>query len=171
MQELATDSKGLIINHAYITDTIGTGFYALRDAIADSLTRAMEDIESQSQKNVSKYYLGWVCLNKATPTQNLKESASSLAELQSTWEHHKKSSHGKDGLLVLSAISHESIPKSREDMLTVKEYTMAVCQQILHLLKIVSGDNRLCNINTTDETCESNEADICIIYATLTLSD
>lgn len=170
LDELATGTQGIVIDHAYITDITGSGFYKSRDTISDTLMRAFHDIEDQSQKHVTGYYVGWACLRDATPISDLN-SASNFRELQSTWEDHKKVSQGQDGLIILSVTSQDSIPVSRQGTVTVREYTIAVCQQILHLLKIVSGDERLFNINTRDDACENDDTKQCVIYATLTLSD
>jgi hypothetical protein len=164
LDDIVSGKRGVIIDNGYMTDIANMGFYTCRDSIADSLMRAFDDLESESQqeRRVSRYYMGVAQI--ANPLHDLKHPDNSKG-LEMTYED-----HGGNGLLVLSVITKETIPLSLRESLTVKEYATAVCQQVIHLLKIVSKDTRLINVNTTDEPWKNETTQGCVIYATLTLS-
>ena len=169
LKELATSSQGgLIIDPTYIANIREQGFYAARDLIADALEVVFSDLHKITSKQVTGYYIGYTHLKEATPTIDLM-TQSNIQVLQRQWECHKDTWYGQDGLVVLASVSQEVMPPSRRGYLTAKQYTIALCQQVLHLMKIVNGDSRLANIDCSDDQDEKN-TDTYVIYLILTLS-
>ena len=163
--DFTSGNKGVVIDSTYMTDIQRKGFYEARDAVADTILAVFEDVEDQTNKTISEYYIGQTSISNESPVKD-------IPVLSKKWEEHKQHNYGQDGLLVLTAITDKHIPlkhDSCESVVSVKQYTTALHQQLLHLFKIVNKDVRIVNEEFSDNPDEAEDTCTGVIYIVLTL--
>ena len=170
MDEASRRGEGVVIDSAYYSSLSGNGFYEARDNIADRLSIALEDVQEDS-KQIMSYAIGYVSLAETTPTTNTS-SAQNNKRLTEGLEREREEG---EVIVALSIVTREDIPRSRRNTIDVIEYSQALCLQVIHLLRIVSGDNRLhkeirnSSLSSNKEIAREDTGS-CAIFASLTLS-
>ncbi len=135
--------KGVVIDPTYNTVITDQGFYQARDSIADTIQTIFEDIQDQTTNQLSSYYIGVTKLRDDVDPLELRKW-NTVPHLYEEWEDIKQNGCGQDGLIVLATVSDTDILNVQQSV-TVDEYSVALCQQLLHLFKIVNKDSRVYN--------------------------
>ena len=136
------------------------------DRLSSWLDTTIQDIECQSEKRVRKFYIGKTysqrhkkrIYNKNDPTTWRK------AGISSRWRTHRKEEYGKSGMVVLTVITRDRVPKGAiKSFKNQQQYALALEQQLIMHYALERGDERLANetINPgkwkTDEGGGENE--------------
>ena len=136
------------------------------DRLSSWLDTTIQDIECQSEKRVRKFYIGKTYsqrhkkrnYNKNDPTTWRK------AGISSRWRTHRKEEYGKSGMVVLTVITRDRVPKGAiKSFKNQQLYALALEQQLIMHYAYERGDERLANetINPgkwkTDEGGGENE--------------
>ena len=167
MDEASRQGEGVVIDSAYYSSLSGNGFYEACDNIADRLSIALEDVQDNS-KQITSYAIGYVSLGEATPISDTSP-AQNNKRLTEGLEREREEG---EVIVALSVVTREDIPRSRRHTIDVMEYSQALCLQVIHLLRIVSGDSRL-HKDVRNSSSSSNNKDTMssyAIFALLTLS-
>ena len=65
--------------------------------------------------------------------------------ISSRWGCHKKKEYGRDGLVVLAAVTKDAVPQQCRGEVHQEQYALALEQMLLHHYKLDIGDQRLHN--------------------------
>ena len=136
--------RGVVADPTYMTTIKGKGFYQTRDLIADKIQEIFEDLEEQlATKQVSSYYI-----DQAIITDDINplepKTWTNIPHLYQEWAGLGQC--GQDGLIALAIVTERDVPMTRDEpspVMTVNDYSTALCQQLHHLFKIVNRDTRL----------------------------
>ena len=161
--------RGVVADPTYMTTIKGKGFYQTRDLIADKIQEIFEDLEEQlTAKQVSSYYIDQAILTDDINSLEPK-TWTNIPHLYQEW-----GGLGQDGLIVLAIVTERDVPMARDEsspVMTVDDYSTALCQQLHHLFKIVNRDTRLetNNNNATRTVTSSNSPVNAIVYIAVSL--
>ena len=179
LNEASGRGGGVVISSAYFSSLSGKGFYEARDQIADKLSIALQDLQDDNNAEsiqITSYAIGCaVSLAEATPTTD----SSSAHDTQKLAERLEGEREEGEVVIALSAVTSNDIPQSRRQSIDLTEYSQALCTQLIHLIRIVTGDTRLHRTirNSSPSSSPNNEirrasddTDTRIIFVSLTLS-
>ena len=178
---LTKGKKGVVIDPTYMAAiTEGTGFYQARDCIADIIQAVFEDLNQQTNREVSSYCIGLASLPSILNPSEPHTFTAFVHLLYQEWDCLRRSGCGQDGLITVAAVTEKALPKKHDgsgEIVNVRDYSVALCQQLLHLFKIVNKDTRLLNKDFTvqdatwEESMKSTPTHTCtsIIYIAVTL--
>ena len=163
--------KGVVIDPTYNTLITDQGFYQARDSIADTIQAVFEDIHDQTTNNLSSYYIGQTKLRDDVADPSEPKTWSIVPHLYEEWEEMKQNGYGQDGMIVIATVTDTQY----EQFVTVNDYSVALCQQLLHLFKLVNKDSRVYNKDfnmatkrTYGNTVDDKNTSIIFIAVTLT---
>ena len=115
------------------------------------LDTTIEHIECQSGKRISKFYIGKTYTQghrgKKTPSFD-KNKASTWRKdgIRSRWGTHRNGYYGKSGMVVLTVITRDRVPKGAiKAFKHQQQYALALEQQLIMHYALTKGDGRLAN--------------------------
>ena len=129
------------------------------NALSKWLDTTIEHIECQSGKRISKFYIGKTYTHgrrgKKAPLFH-KDKASTWRKdgISSRWGTHRNEYYGKSGMVVLTVITRDRVPKGAiKAFKNQQQYASALEQQLIMHYAFTKGDGRLANetINTPVE--------------------
>ena len=65
--------------------------------------------------------------------------------ISSRYKYHSKRYYGRDGLVVLAAITRDTLPRDHLPRITQEDYALILEQRLIHHLLINERDDRVCN--------------------------
>lgn len=149
------------------TDVVKAALDKLNAAIKDVLNK----IQSRRQVNVAEYCIGMGAIRtqRKEVFDPMNPKTWNKEDIYSKWKKLSDNEEGEnaDGLIVLSAITKESISTSFSSEMNQKRYASALLQHLTHMH---SGDERFFDINDLPATQSSSKISISYgIYIAFTL--
>ena len=88
------------------------------------------------------------------------------------WNEHKsKDYYGKDGMVVLAAVTEEAIPPQGQDHIKKEDYAFAIEQRLLHHFLIATADQRVVNQGFCTGGTDKNRSAAYAIYMTFAFEE
>ena len=131
------------------------------NALSKWLDITIQYIECQSGKRISKFYIGKTYMhghkgrkfNKQEPTTWRKVGISSR------WGIHRNKEYGKSGMVVLTVITRDRVPKGAVKAFNNQQhYALALEQQLIMHYAFAQGDERLANETINPGKMKADEA-------------
>ena len=140
----------------------------IKQKLIAQLEDTVRELELQSERTIAKIYIGktYILLRKKPgggylKFDPLKHHTWKKNGISSRWQDHKKQDYGRDGLVVLGAITRETMPE-RCSQVHQEHFALAMEQQLLHHYRLSHYDPRV--VNETFST-EATTTKGCYAYA------
>ena len=118
------------------------------DRLSSWLDTTIQDIECQSEKRVRKFYIGKT-YSQGRKNRNYNKNNPSTwrtGGISSRWRTHRKEEYGKSGMVVLTVITRDRVPKGAiKSFKSQQQYALALEQQLIMHYAYERGDERLAN--------------------------
>ena len=120
----------------------------LKDTI-ESLEIGPSDYE---RSPIKYYYIGKTYIRQKKKRgsgfqdfNHMKEDTWKKKGISSRYKSHSTKDYGRDGLVVLAAITREALPRDHLKYITQEDYALILEQRLTHHLLINERDDRVCN--------------------------
>ena len=87
------------------------------------------------------------------------------------WKDHRSKDYGKDGMVVLAAVTKEAIPPRCWDRIKKEDYAFAIEQRLLHHFLIATADQRVVNQGFCTGGTNKNKSAAYAIYMTFAFEE
>ena len=144
---------------------------AIKEKLVKQLESTISDLELQSDRTIAKIYIGKTYIHRRKRPGGgyltfdpLNSYTWRKKGISSRWQDHKKEDYGRDGLVVLGAITRETMPeRCRESgQIDQEDFALAMEQKLLHHYLLSHPDPRV--VNDSFSTGRATE-DRCYAYA------
>ncbi len=97
------------------------------DILIKSIDETLTDIETQSDKRISKFYIGKTYIHKIRRRQfdRMRQNSWKKGGISSRWHHHKSQDYGKSGMVVQTVVTKEAVPVVV--VVVLQNYYMYMC--------------------------------------------
>ena len=129
------------------------------------LDTTVEYIECQSGKRISKFYIGKTYMHGCKGMKFDKDKPSTWLKkgIISRWGTHKNKDYGRSGMVVLTVITRDRVPKGVvEAFKHQQQYALALEQQLIMHYAFAKRDHRLANetINIGKKKADKGENEV-----------
>ena len=128
---------------------------AIKQKLIAQLESTVRELELQSDRTIAKIYIGKTYIQRRKKgggkghqkLNPLKHHTWKKNGISDRWGDHKKQDYGRDGLVVLGAITRETMPeRCRESgQIDQEDFTLAMEQKLLHHYLLSHPDPRVVN--------------------------
>jgi len=121
------------------------------DTLVKWVDETITDIEIQSEKKVTKFYIGktFVRQIKNRKFDAMNPNTWRKSGISSRWRHHKQEDYGRNGMVVLTVVTKDDVPQQSIPAFKHQEmYALALEQQLIIHYAFIRGDERLANTST-----------------------
>ena len=125
--------------------------YRATDTLVKWVDDTITDIEIQSERKVTKFYIGktFVRQIKNKKFDAMNPNTWKKSGISSRWCHHKQEDYGRNGMVVLTVVTRDDVPQQSIPAFKHQEmYALALEQQLIIHYAFIRGDKRLANIST-----------------------
>ena len=124
----------------------------IKRKLVKQLESTINELELHSDRRIGKIYIGKTFIQrKRKPgggfmTFNpLNHNTWEKNGISSRWGSHKHEDYGRDGLVVLGAITKQTVPEKCRDRVHQEDFTLAMEQKLLHHYLLSHPDSRVVN--------------------------
>ena len=112
--------------------------------LIDAVACMFRNLECARDCTVEKFYIGKTFIKRRRKTKFDVKSPYTWKKngISSRWQEHKKKDYGKDGLVVLAAVTKECVPGNDTHQ---EQYALCLEQRLLHHFRFHEQDGRLEN--------------------------
>lgn len=180
LEDLCRGVKNYVCDASCLVGLEGIDVIAAKDELLTQLTNIFEEIELQTDCKVKKFYIGKAIVKKRksrggprsfVPFNPMDPLTWKKSGISSRWCAHRDKEYGKDGLVVLGAVTRDSVPKVCHGRVNQEQYAIALQQMILHQLMLREGDDRLENESFLVGGADGGKSVAYAIYVTFTLEE
>ena len=144
-----------------------------KNKIVAKINDIIKSLETSREKRVAKIYLGKTYIHRRRASSNryldlnpMDDRTWRLKGISGRWNEHRRTDYGKDGMVVLAAVTKEAIPPQCQDRIHQQDYAFAIEQRLLHHFIIATADRRVVNPGfSTGETDQNISAAYAIYMA------
>ena len=145
----------------------------------ETLTR----LEQESLCTIKKFYIGKTFITRRKNRQGrgyvmfdpMNPNTWKKNGISSRWGTHRTEEYGKDGMIVLTAITKEALlhrhQGNKESLLHQEQYTLALEQILQHHYKLKKNDTRFANNTFTSGGTDGSKSIAYAVYIAFSLSD
>ena len=178
LDDLHRGSKNYVCDASCLVNLVGKDSKKAKEELKDKLDELFQDLELQTERRVKKYYIGKTFIKRRRNPNSRRTFAKFDPMDPSTWKKngissrwgcHKKMEYGRDGLVVLAAVTKDSVPQQCRHEVHQEQYALALEQMLLHHYKLDIGDERLDNDTFTAGGPDGGKSIAYAIYVTFTL--
>ena len=180
LEDLCRGVKNYVCDASCLVGLEGIDVIAAKDELLTQLTNIFKEIEVQTDCKVKKFYIGKAIVKKRksrggprsfVPFNPMDPLTWKKSGISSRWCAHRDKEYGKDGLVVLGAVTRDSVPKVCHGRVNQEQYAIALQQMILHHLMLIVGDDRLENESFLVSGADGGKSVAYAIYVTFTLEE
>lgn len=145
------------------------------------LKKTIRELESHSKREIAKIYIGKTFIpHRKNPPRPIKRYATfdplkpctwRKTGISDRWKSHKHSAYGRDGLVVLGAITKQTVPKEIRRRVHREDFALAMEQILLHYFRLYQPDSRVENKTFTAGSAPQNKYPAYAIYMTFRYKD
>ena len=124
----------------------------IKHKLVKKLKDTIRALQIGSSKKIAKIYIGKTFIQQRRKPGGGFKTFDPLDHhtwrkngISSRWSEHKNKEYGRDGLVVLCAITRKTVPKKCRDRLHQEDFTLAMEQKLLHHCIISHPDPRVVN--------------------------
>ena len=124
---------------------------AIKKKLIAQLEDTVRELELHSDRTIAKIYIGKTYIKRRRKARGhqkfhpLKHHTWKKNGIGSRWQDHKKQEYGRDGLVVLGAITRETMPEKCRDRVHQEDFALAMEQKLLHHYLLSHPDPRVIN--------------------------
>ena len=130
---------------------------AIKQKLIAQLESTVRELELHSDRTIAKIYIGKTFIQRRKKGggrgyQNLnplKHHTWKKNGISSRWHVHKHEDYGRDGLVVLGAITKQTMPERCRDRVHQEDFALAMEQKLLHHYLLSHPDPRVVNESFT----------------------
>ena len=178
LEHLHRGSKNYVCDASCLVDLVGKDSKKAKEELKHKLDELFQDLELQTERRVKKYYIGKTFIKQRRRPNNRKRFVKfdpmdpytwKKNGISSRWGCHKKTEYGRDGLVVLAAVTKDSVPQQCPHKVHQEQYALALEQMLLHHYKLDIGDQRLDNDTFTAGGPDGGKSIAYAVYVAFTL--
>ena len=120
--------------------------------LVSQLESTIRELEFHSDRRIGKLYIGKTFIQRRrkpgggfTTFNPLNHHTWRKNGISSRWGIHKHEDYGRDGLVVLGAITKQTVPERCRDRVHQEDFTLAMEQKLLHHYLLSHPDSRVVN--------------------------
>ena len=125
----------------------------IKQRLIEKLEDTVRALETGSGRKIVNIYIGKTFIKQRVRQDGmgyqifnpLNPLSWSMQGINSYWEDHKRKEHGRDGLVVLGAITRETMPERCRDRVHQEDFALAMEQKLLHHYLLSHPDPRVVN--------------------------
>ena len=150
-----------------LTDIVReTDINLIKQKLATQLEDTVNDLEIGSGRTIDKIYIGKTHIQRKKRSSGNREKYVRFSPCDSTtwriggisscWDHHKQQDcdYGKDGLVVLGAITKQTVPGKLRDRVQQEDFALAMEEMLYHHFYFFDHDPRV--VRDTFSNCENS---------------
>ena len=180
-EDIVKGKKTYVAQQQCLVDLKGkTNIEDIKSTLIRHCDNTLDRLEKESLSKIEKFYVGktfiqrrrkprgkgFITFNHMDPNTWKKNGISSR------WGTHKKEDYGRDGLIVLAAITRDSVPQTNPaKTLDQEQFTLALEQTLLHHYRFKEGETRLENNSFNSGGMDKKQSKACCVYVAFKLSD
>lgn len=145
------------------------------DTLIEHVINCIEDIERERRCEVEKFYIGKTYVDESKKSQkfdHMDRSTWNVKGISKRFRCHRKRSHGRDGMVVLTVVTREAIPPNihkNKERVTPELYALALENRLIQHFLIEDDDQRIANDTINPGATNSNSSIGYALYMTFTL--
>ena len=116
------------------------------------LESTVGELERHSGKSIARIYIGKTCIRprrrRLGGFDRLNPNTWKMTGISSRWREHHRNHYGRDGLVVLCAITRETVPEGSP--MSQGDLALAIEQKLLHHYLLSHPDPRVVNKTLAD---------------------
>ena len=180
LDDLYRGSKNYVCDASCLVNLVGKDTNEAKEGLINKMDELFQELELQTEGRVKKYYIGKTFI-KPRRRPNYRKFFMKFDPMDpytwkkngisSRWGCHKNTEYGRDGLVVLAAVTKDAVPQQYRDKGHQEQYAVALEQMLLHHYKLEIGDQRLYNDTFTSAGPDGGKSIAYAIYVTFTLEE
>ena len=145
----------------------------IKKELIAQLEGIIRDLELQSDRQIAKIYIGKTFIEPREDgiLDPLIPTTWRMDGISSRWGEHKHKDYGRDGLVVLGAITRETMPERCRDRVHQEDFTLAMEQKLLHHYLLSHPDPRVVNETFTAGQPPRYNHDVYALYMAFRYAD
>ena len=180
LDDLIRGSKNYVCDASCLVNLVGKDSNEAKEGLINKIDELFQDLELQTERRVMKYYIGKTFIKQRKRPNNRKMFVKfdpmdpytwKKNGISSRWGCHKKMEYGRDGLVVLAAVTEDAVPQQYCHEVHREQYAVALEQMLLHHYKLEIGDQRLHNDTFTSAGPDGGKSIAYAIYVVFTLEE
>ena len=149
--DLLRGARNYACNPADLTSE--TEVEGIKGMLLKQLKQTVEDLETQSDRTIAKIYIGKTYMQRKRRPGGFRtfdpddHKTWKKNGISSRWGDHKRKDYGRDGLVVLGAITRQTVIDTcgRQCRVHQEDFTLAMEQKLLHHYLLSHPDPRVVN--------------------------
>ena len=180
LDDLHRGSKNYVCDASCLVNLVGKDRNKAKEELRHKLDELFQDLELQTERRIKKYYIGKTFIKQRRRPNNRKKFVKfdpmdpytwKKNGISSRWGCHKKMEYGRDGLVVLAAVTKNAVPQQCRQEVHQEQYALALEQMLLHYYKLDIGDQRLHNDTFTSGGPDGGKSIAYAVYVAFTLKE
>ena len=163
----------------YRVNIDGTTIDKAGEMMIKHANKCLHCIEKCRGKKVQRVYFGKTCIHHRTSIKDrLRQYTWGKERIRQRWMDHSKGkegrlNYGKDGMVVLAAISEESLPQCCQgnSRYHQEDYALALEQRLIHHFMFTKADQRLYNHTVTAGRSDKRYSPAYAVYMTFAMEE
>ena len=150
----------------------------IKHKLVKKLKDTVTALQIGSTKKIAKIYIGKTFIQRRRNPGGGFKTLNPLDHhtwkkngISSRWSEHKNKEYGRDGLVVLGAITRETVPEKCRDRLHQEDFTLAMEQKLLHHYIISHPDPRVVNETFSTGRATHNKCHAYAVYMAFRYAD
>ena len=160
-----------------LTDLRGKKVKYMKRKLIRQLKKTIRKLELYSKRKITKIYVGKTYIRCKKPRSQrsmfnpLDHNTWIKQGIGKRWNHHKRQNYGKDGMVILCAVTQEMIPQKIWGRFCKNQFALALESMILHHYCLFHPDKRFVNKTFTAGRVPKQEPDAYVIYIAFSYAD
>ena len=155
----------------------------VRNRLISHCDETLRLLKQKSSRKVEEFYVGKTYIKRKKYPQGrglemfdpMDPNTWDKSGISKRWGIHKKEHYGKNGMIVLTAITKEALlhrhQGNKESLPHQEQYTLALEQMLQHHYKLKENDPRFVNNTFTSGGCDGGNSFAYAVYIAFRLSD
>ena len=180
LDDLHRGSKNYVCDASCLVNLVGKDRNEAKEGLKHKVDEIFRDLELQTERKVKKYYIGKTFIKQRRRPNNRKKFVKfdpmdpytwKKNGISNRWRCHKNLEYGRNGLVVLTAVTKDAVPQQCRSEVHQEQYALALEQMLLHHYKLDIGDQRLHNDTFTSGGPDGGKSIAYAVYVAFTLEE
>ena len=143
----------------------------IKQKLIAQLESTVRELELQSDRTIAKIYIGKTYIKQRKKPKGGYQKINPLRHhtwkkngIKSRWHDHKHEDYGRDGLVVLGAITRETMPERCRGRVHQEDFALAMEQKLLHHYLLSHPDPRVINETFSTGQATKNKCSAYAVY-------
>ena len=180
LDDLHRGSKSYVCDTSCLVNLVGKDSNEAEEELKRKVDEIFQNLELQTERKVNNFYIGKTFIEQRRRPNNREKFVKfdpmdpytwKKNGISSRWGCHKKMEYGRDGLIVLTAVTKDVVPQKCRSKINHEQYALALQQMLLHYYKLKIGDQRLYNETFNSTGLDGRKSIAYAIYVAFTLEE